>query len=345
MVKLQPFGRGKTVQVVNEIFSKLGLREVNAGVYNGQWCSGGGRLATSIDPSTNEKIAQTQMGSVKDLQATLARMKDARVVWRALPAPKRGEVVRQMREALAAKLTPLGQLVSLETGKILAEGIGEIQEYLDICDYAVGLSRMLNGQVIPSERSGHFMMEMWNPLGTVGVISAFNFPAAVYGWNSAVALVCGNVVLWKGSPATNLTSVAVTKILAEVLEKNGLPGAICSLVTGDADVGEAMARSREIDLLSFTGSTRVGKAVNAMVHERFGRSLLELGGNNAVVIMNDANLDLAVRACLFAAVGTAGQRCTTARRLVSWRLGLHIKYSSLPLHRQCSLACVCVDCA
>lgn len=321
MVKLQPFAKTKTSQIVSEVFNKLGLKEINAGVYNGNW-SGNGKLISSIDPSTNQVIAQTQTGTVSDLQATLSIMKDVKRVWREVPAPKRGEIVRQMREALAANLIPLGQLVSLETGKLLAEGIGEIQEYLDICDYAVGLSRMLNGQVIPSERPGHFMMERWNPLGIVGIISAFNFPAAVYGWNSAIALVCGNAVLWKGSPATNLTSVAVIRIITKVLESNGLPGSICSLVTGDSDVGQAMAESNDINLLSFTGSTKVGRVVGETVQRRFGKSLLELGGNNAIVVMDDANLDLAVRATLFAAVGTAGQRCTTARRLVPFSLPL-----------------------
>ena len=316
MVKVQPFTKAKTSQIVQEVFAKLGLKEINAGVYNGDWVMGSGKLVPSIDPSTNEIIAQTQTGSVADFNSTIAKIKDAKHLWKAIPAPKRGEIVRQMREALADKLTPLGQLVSLETGKILAEGIGEVQEYLDICDYAVGLSRMLNGQVIPSERPGHFMMETWNPLGIVGVISAFNFPAAVYGWNSAIALVCGNAVLWKGSPSTNLTSVAISRILAGVLERNGLPGSICCLVTGDADIGQAMAACRDIDLVSFTGSTKVGNLVNQVVQGRFGKSLLELGGNNAVIVADDANLDLAVRACLFAAVGTAGQRCTTARRLV-----------------------------
>lgn len=315
MVKVHPFTKAKTLQIVNEVFPKLGLEPTNLGVYNGGW-SGSGKLQASIDPSTNETIAETRTGTVADLQATLAKMQKVKGMWREVPAPRRGEIVRQMREALAANLKPLGQLVSLETGKILAEGIGEIQEYLDICDYAVGLSRMLNGQVIPSERPGHFMMERWNPLGIVGIISAFNFPAAVYGWNSAIALICGNVVLWKGSPATNLTSIAITRILASVLERNGLPGSICSLVTGEADVGQAMAESDHVNLLSFTGSTQVGRLVGETVQRRFGKSLLELGGNNAIVVMDDANLDLAVRATLFAAVGTAGQRCTTARRLV-----------------------------
>lgn len=220
-----------------------------------------------------------------------------------------------MRESLSHKRDALGKLVSLEMGKILPEGVGEVQEYIDICDYAVGLSRMFSGKVIPSERPNHFLMEQWNPLGTVGVISAFNFPVAVYGWNSAIGLVCGNVMLWKGAPSTALCSVAVTKILADVLEKNNLPGAICSLVSGGADIGEAMAKDSRVDLLSFTGSTSVGRKVGVTVQERFGKHLLELGGNNASIVMEDANIDLAVRSVLFAAVGTAGQRCTSTRRL------------------------------
>lgn len=200
-----------------------------------------------------------------------------------MPAPKRGEIVRQMREELAQHLVPLGQLVSLETGKVVGEGIGEIQEYLDICDYAVGLSRTLEGKVFPSERPGHWMLEQWSPAGIVGVISAFNFPAAVYGWNSAIALVCGNVVLWKGAPSTNLTSLAITRLLARVLERNGLNPAICSLVCGVAEVGQAMASHPDIDVLSFTGSTPVGRKVAMTVQERFGRTILELGGNNAIV--------------------------------------------------------------
>ncbi|KAI8321583.1 ALDH-like protein [Martensiomyces pterosporus] len=220
-----------------------------------------------------------------------------------------------MRNALFEKIEPLGKLVALEMGKILPEGIGEVQEYIDIADYAVGLSRMLNGKVIPSERPGHMMMEMWNPLGVVGVISAFNFPVAVYGWNSALSLVCGNSVVWKGAPTTSLTSVAVTKILAEVLESNGLPGALCSLATGGADIGHAIAKDKRVNLVSFTGSTNIGRQVGLTVQERFGKHILELGGNNAIIVHKDADTDLAVRSILFAAVGTAGQRCTTTRRL------------------------------
>uniref|UniRef100_A0A8D0FDR7 aldehyde dehydrogenase (NAD(+)) n=1 Tax=Strix occidentalis caurina TaxID=311401 RepID=A0A8D0FDR7_STROC len=217
-----------------------------------------------------------------------------------IPAPKRGEIVRQIGDALRQKIKVLGSLVSLEMGKIFVEGVGEVQEYVDVCDYAVGLSRMIGGPILPSERPGHALIEQWNPVGLVGIITAFNFPVAVYGWNSAIAMICGNACLW---------------IIAKVLEDNRVPGAVCSLVCGGADIGTAMARDERMDLLSFTGSTKVGKQVALMVQERFGRSLLELGGNNAIIVFEDADLNLVIPSALFAAVGTAGQRCTTARRL------------------------------
>lgn len=296
------------------LFKELNLQVENLGVFNGEW-SGEGELVYSVNPTTNKVIGSTRVGTVKELQKTLKIMERCKKQWRELPMPARGEIVRQMREALFEKRHALGKLVSLEVGKIYAEGLGEVQEYIDVADYALGLSRTISGKVIPSERPEHFMMENWNPLGTVGVISAFNFPVAVYGWNSAIGLVCGNPILWKGSPTTNLCSVAVTKILAKVLEENNLPPAITSLVTGGPDVGKAMASDPLVALLSFTGSTQVGREVGQVVQRRFGRSLLELGGNNAIIVMNDANLDLAVRSTLFAAVGTCGQRCTTTRRV------------------------------
>jgi aldehyde dehydrogenase family 7 protein A1 len=300
----------------SELLSNLGLESQNPGIFDGSWKEGKGELVHSINPATNNIIASVRQGTPEQLQQTLKKIEKVKPMWRDTPAPVRGEIVRQMREALHQKKDLLGQLVSLEMGKILPEGLGEVQEYIDICDYAVGLSRTFAGSVIPSERPGHFMMEQWNPLGTVGVISAFNFPVAVYGWNSALSLVCGNAVVWKGAPSTNLSSIAVTRILQQVLEDNNLPGELCSLVAGGADVGEAMARSPLIDLVSFTGSTAVGRKVGTVVQERFGKVLLELGGNNAIIVLDDADLDLAVRSVLFAAVGTAGQRCTTTRRLI-----------------------------
>ncbi|KAF3821492.1 hypothetical protein GH733_009534 [Mirounga leonina] len=239
---------------------ELGLREENEGVYNGSW-GGRGEVVTTYCPANNEPIARV----------------------RQVPAPKRGEIVRQIGDALREKIQILGSLVSLEMGKILVEGVGEVQEYVDVCDYAVGLSRMIGGPIFPSERPGHALIEQWNPLGLVGIITAFNFPVAVYGWNNAIAMICGNVCLWKGAPTTSLISVAVTKIIAKVLEDNQLPGAICSLTCGGVDIGTAMAKDERVNLLSFTGSTQVGKQVALMVQERFGRSLLELGGNNAII--------------------------------------------------------------
>uniref|UniRef100_A0A8C9MPM7 Aldehyde dehydrogenase 7 family member A1 n=1 Tax=Serinus canaria TaxID=9135 RepID=A0A8C9MPM7_SERCA len=218
-----------------------------------------------------------------DYEETVKKAKEAWKVWADIPAPKRGEIVRQIGDALRQKIKVLGSLVSLEMGKIFVEGVGEVQEYVDVCDYAVGLSRMIGGPILPSERPGHALIEQWNPVGLVGVITAFNFPVAVYGWNSAIAMICGNACLWKGAPTTSLVSVAVTKIIAKVLEDNKLPGAICALVCGGADIGTAMARDERMDLLSFTGSTKVGKQVALTVQERFGRSLLELGGNNAII--------------------------------------------------------------
>ncbi|KAJ2076005.1 Alpha-aminoadipic semialdehyde dehydrogenase, partial [Coemansia sp. S100] len=243
------FSTTSTARTTSVTLKALGLDSYNLGVYNGEW-SGNGDVVETVNPATGEVLGAVQQASGKDLDHTLQCATKAAKMWREVPAPKRGEIVRQMRNALSEKIEPLGRLVSLEMGKILPEGIGEVQEYVDIADYAVGLSRMLNGQVIPSERPGHMMMEMWNPLGVVGVISAFNFPVAVYGWNSALSLVCGNAVVWKGAPTTSLTSVAVTKILAEVLEANGLPGALCSLATGGADIGNQIAQDKRVNLVS-----------------------------------------------------------------------------------------------
>lgn len=256
------------------------------------------------------------IGAGEDLDACIKASKEAWLIWADMTAPARGEIVRQIGQALREKLEPLGKLVSLEMGKIVPEGIGEVQEYVDICDFGVGLARMVGGSVLPSERPGHALMENWNPLGTVGVITAFNFPVAVYGWNSAIAMVCGDTILWKGAPSTPLVSVATTKIVASVLEKNGLPGAISCLCTGGTDVGVAMSKDERIPLVSFTGSTAVGKKVALAVTERFGKHLLELGGNNAILVDHDADVNMVVQASVFACVGTAGQRCTTTRRII-----------------------------
>ncbi|KAI8854991.1 aldehyde dehydrogenase [Chytridium lagenaria] len=275
------------------ILKELGIAEKgNLGVFNGQW-GGSGPVVQSVNPATNEVIAEVIT----------------------IPAPKRGEIVRQIRERLHIHRDALGALVSMEVGKILPEGVGEIQEYIDIADYAVGLSRALNGQVIPSERPGHIMLEQFHPLGVAGIISAFNFPAAVAGWNVALALITGNTTVWKPSPSTPLVSIATTKIIEKVLAENNLPGAIHSLCCGGADVGEMLSHDPRVALMSFTGSTEVGRKVGKVVQERFGKLILELGGNNAIIVLDDADIELSVRSVLFAAVGTAGQRCTTTRRL------------------------------
>lgn len=296
---------------------ELGLREENHGVFNGKWCGSGPQI-TSYNPSTNEPIARVSTATVADYEETIAAMDKAKAMWVETPAPKRGEIVRQIGDGLRAKLQPLGQLVALEMGKIRVEGVGEIQEGVDICDYATGLSRMLNGSVIPSERPGHFMMERWSPLkGHFACISAFNFPAAVFFWNAAISLVCGNTQVWKGANSTPLTTIACAKVIEEVLARNGFPTAISSVITGPGStVGERIVQDKRIDLVSFTGSTSVGRHLNEVIAKRFGRSIMELGGNNALIVHKDAELDLALRAAVFAAVGTCGQRCTSLRRLI-----------------------------
>ncbi|THH14836.1 hypothetical protein EW146_g5560 [Bondarzewia mesenterica] len=262
------------------------------GVYDGEW-KGSGDILESVCPTTGEVLAQVKSASPKELHDALARTREAYTEFRNVPAPVRGEIVRQIREALAAKREELGALVSLEMGKIRTEGVGEVQEFVDICDYAT----------VP------------NPLGVVGVLSAFNFPVAVYGWNLSISMAAGNATIWKPSPSTSLCSIAVTKIIAGVLEKNGIPGAVAGLATGGKDVGEAVVESTDVDMVSFTGSEAVGRSVGKVVQLRFGKALLELGGNNASIIMPDADLSLALPAVFFGAVGTAGQRCTTTRRL------------------------------
>ncbi|NXP51206.1 AL7A1 dehydrogenase, partial [Heliornis fulica] len=296
---------------------ELGLQEENPGVYNGKWV-GGGEVRCGLWGGKLGPGAVPRRGPVRglyDYEETVKKAKDAWKIWADIPAPKRGSIVRQIGDALREKKKVLGSLVSLEMGKIIVESVGEVQEYVDICDYAVGLSRMIGGPILPSERPGHVLMEQWNPVGLVGIITAFNFPVAVYGWNSAIAMTCGNVCLWKGAPTTSLTSIAVTKIIAKVLEDNSIPGAVCSLVCGGSDIGTAIAKDERVDLLSFTGSTEVGLEVALTVQKRFGRSLLELGGNNAIIVFEDADLELVIPSVLFSAVGTAGQRCTTVRRL------------------------------
>ncbi|KAK2156045.1 hypothetical protein LSH36_223g03008 [Paralvinella palmiformis] len=294
---------------------QLGLEVDNPGAFWGSW-GGNGEVTTSYCPANNKPIARVTQGDEGDLEMCIYNGKAAWDVWADLPAPQRGEVVRQLGHALREKLELLGKLVTLEMGKILPEGIGEVQEYVDVCDYAVGLSRMFAGQVLPSERPGHILLEQWNPIGLVGVITAFNFPVAPFGWNNAVALVCGNTMLWKGAPTTPLCSIAVTKILQSVFEANKLPPAICTMITGGTKIGIGITKDKRIPLVSFTGSCPAGNKVAVEVTKRFGKHLLELGGNNAIIVNEDADVDMVVRSAVFACAGTAGQRCTTTRRLI-----------------------------
>ncbi|KAI4381828.1 hypothetical protein MLD38_007865 [Melastoma candidum] len=299
-----------------EFLRDIGISPRNSGCYvNGSW-KAHGPLVSTLNPANNQVIAEVVEGSIEDYEEGMQACAEAAKIWMQVPAPKRGEIVRQIGDALRSKLQQLGRLVSLEMGKILPEGIGEVQEIIDMCDFAVGLSRQLNGSVIPSERPNHAMLEMWNPLGVVGVITAFNFPCAVLGWNACIALVCGNCVVWKGAPTTPLVTIAMTKVVASVLEKNNLPGAIFTSLCGGADIGQAIAKDTRIPLVSFTGSSKVGQMVQQTVNARHGKCLLELSGNNAIIVMDDADIQLAARSVLFAAVGTAGQRCTTCRRLI-----------------------------
>ena len=271
---------------------------------------------TTFDPSTGEAIAAVRLDDRAAYDGAVARARVAQRWWQGVPAPKRGDVVRQVGNALRAEREALGALVSWEVGKIRAEGVGEVQEAVDIADFCVGLSRQLYGLTMHSERPTHRMYEQWHPVGTVGVITAFNFPCAVWAWNAMVAATCGNAVLWKPSLAASLVAVATTRVVHDVLRANDVPTDLLPLVIGtDEEVGEAISGDRRLPLVSATGSCRMGRRVAARVAGRLGRSLLELGGNNAVLVLADADLDLVTRAVLFGAVGTAGQRCTTTRRL------------------------------
>jgi aldehyde dehydrogenase (NAD+) len=300
----------------DDIFSALGVEDHNSGVFAGEWLEATGEPIEVVNPTTGERLASVTMGSGDDYERVVANSVETFRRWRLLPAPKRGQYVRRLGDALRERIEPLGALVTLEMGKILPEGIGEVQEMVDICDFAVGLSRQLYGNTMASERPNHRMYEQWHPLGPVGVVSAFNFPVAVWSWNSAIAAVCGDTVVWKPSERTPLTAIAVTRIAAEVMAGSGFEG-VFNLVVGDgASIGNTMSADVRLPLISATGSCNMGRIVGPAVAQRMGRTILELGGNNAVIVMDDADLDLAVRATLFSAFGTAGQRCTSLRRLL-----------------------------
>ncbi|RYZ18708.1 MAG: aldehyde dehydrogenase family protein [Chitinophagaceae bacterium] len=293
------------------------MKATNAGASTGtQWIAGGGKEISSFSPVDGKEIAKVTLANEEAYEQVIKKAQEAFAEWRMYPSPKRGDIVRQVGEALRKYKEPLGKLVSYEMGKSLQEGYGEVQEMIDICDFAVGLSRQLHGLTMHSERPGHRMYEQWHPLGIVGIISAFNFPVAVWSWNTMLAWVCGDVCIWKPSEKTPLCAIACQNIISEVFKANNVPEGVCGLVIGDAAIGEKIANDTRIPLVSATGSTRMGKAVGAAVGARLGRSLLELGGNNAIIISKDADLDIAIVGCVFGAVGTAGQRCTTTRRLI-----------------------------
>lgn len=300
-----------------DFLKALHIKETNSGVSTGtKWISTKGVTIDSYSPVDGKKIGAVQAADKESYEQVIKKAEDAFLTWRMMPAPKRGEIVRQVGEALRQYKDPLGRLVSYEMGKSLQEGLGEVQEMIDICDFAVGLSRQLHGLTMHSERPGHRMYEQYHPLGIVGIISAFNFPVAVWSWNSMLAWVCGDVCVWKPSEKTPLCAVACQHIISEVFTKNDVPEGVCGLVIGGREVGEWMAADTRIPLVSATGSTRMGKAVATAVGQRLGRSLLELGGNNAIIISRHADTDIAILGALFGAVGTAGQRCTTTRRLI-----------------------------
>jgi aldehyde dehydrogenase (NAD+) len=294
----------------------LGIGSIVPGVFDGEW-RGSGKMLESISPNDGSLLAQIRTATPEEYERAAARAAAAFAKWQSVPAPKRGEIIRQLGNALREAKRDLGMLVTLEAGKIIAEGQGEVQEMIDICDFAVGLSRQLYGLTITSERPNHRMMEQWHPLGVVGVITAFNFPVAVWAWNCALAAVCGDATLWKPSSQTPLCAIATIKIAEKVCRANNIDPAVFSLVIGDGQtVGERLLNDKRIPLISATGSCKMGARVAEAAGKRFGRTILELGGNNAIIVAPSADLDLAMRAILFGAVGTAGQRCTTTRRLI-----------------------------
>ena len=298
------------------VLDHFGISATNSGAYSGEWLETTGDPYESVDPASGDVLAVVNGATLADYERVAGDVSSVFESWRMVPAPERGDYVRRLGNALRENKEPLGALVSMEMGKILPEGLGEVQEMIDICDFAVGLSRQLYGLTMASERPRHRMYEQWHPMGPVGVISAFNFPVAVWSWNAALAAVCGDPVLWKPSERTPLTALAVTRIAASVMEGSGFES-VFSLVVGDgATIGDAMSRDRRLPVISATGSCRMGRILGPIVAERMGRSILELGGNNAIIVMEDADPELAVRAALFSAVGTAGQRCTSLRRLL-----------------------------
>lgn len=301
---------------LNQIYSELNLKEQNNGTSTGRQNYGGGAVIESRSPVDNKLIGSVTATTAEEYEQVISNAREAFIQWRTMPAPQRGEIVRQFGLKLREKKDALGKLVSYEMGKSLQEGWGEVQEMIDICDFAVGLSRQLYGLTMHSERPNHRMYEQWHPLGVVGIISAFNFPVAVWCWNTAIAWVCGDVCVWKPSEKVPLCGIACQNLFAEVLRENDLPEGISCLINGDREIGEMMTTDKRVDLVSATGSIRMGRAVGEAVARRLGRSLLELGGNNAIIITDSADLKASLPAIVFGAVGTCGQRCTSTRRLI-----------------------------
>jgi len=300
---------------IQEALAQLGIQELNDGTSTGSKSFANGKIIESFSPVDGTLIATVKASTKEDYEAAMAKAEEAFKIWRLVPAPKRGEIVRQMGDELRRNKEALGQLVSYEMGKSLQEGLGEVQEMIDICDFAVGLSRQLYGLTMHSERPMHRMYEQWHPMGIVGIISAFNFPVAVWSWNSMLAWVCGDVCIWKPSSKTPLCAVACQNIIKTVLERNDVPEGVSCLVVGN-ESGDLINNDKRIPLVSFTGSTRIGRHVSKTVAERFGNTILELGGNNAIIVSEHADINMVLVGAVFGAVGTAGQRCTTTRRLI-----------------------------
>lgn len=311
----------KSAKSIKGVLNKLRIREITESVCTGtNWINAvGTQEKTIVSPVDGRLIGKVSYAGETEYEAVMKRAENAFVKWRQMPAPKRGEIVRQFGNRLREYKHELGSLVSYEMGKSLQEGLGEVQEMIDISEFAVGLSRQLYGLSMHSERPNHRMLEQWHPLGVVGIISAFNFPVSVWSWNTFIALVCGNTCVWKPSEKTPLSAAAVMNVLQQVLIDNNIPEGVITLINGDATIGKKMTSDERIALVSATGSTRMGKSVGEAVAKRLGKSLLELGGNNAIIVSDKADLDLAIRAIVFGAVGTAGQRCTTTRRIIVQR--------------------------
>lgn len=301
---------------MHDFLKRLGIKETNSGVYSDRWLEGKGETLVSYSPIDGKAIAEVKMADEEEYEQVIAASVASFKKWRVVPAPIRGQVVRELSDTLREYKDELGRLITLEMGKIYQEGLGEVQEIIDIADYAVGLSRQLYGYTMHSERPGHRMYDQYHPLGPVGVITAFNFPMAVYGWNAIIAMTCGDSVIWKPSLKTPLCAIAIQNLCAPVLEKHGFPGLFGLVIGPDHNIGETLVNDKRIPLVSATGSVRMGKIVGAKVAARLGKTILELGGNNAIILAPSADLKLAIPGIVFGSVGTAGQRCTTTRRLI-----------------------------